>query len=653
MKARVPGGQAKTISVSYNYDKNIVLSVGMIVKNEEKYLQGCLEGIKPLLDAVPSELVIVDTGSTDSTIETARKYTDKIYHFDWINDFSAARNFGLQKCRGAWFMFLDADDHFADVTDLIEFFSNEEINKNYHNGYYITRNYSTPQYDTYLEFRAHRIARRTDSLRFEGSIHESFVNFYNPPYYFSSYAYHYGYAFDTQEKLASKVKRNLDLLEKELEKDPDDLRTLNHYIDSYYIIDDKKRSLVERSIMLADKSESPSLYTSYLNAFEMYRIDKENEKALDVLEKAIKKANPDNAILGEVYGSKSFLLHKLERYAEAEESIYKYLEYYKKNQNNELDKIALGFVLSGYLIPEAHDSMKNTLASCLLKQNRAAEIISVYNDTDFSTITPDTYQKAIDIIADVCKSASARGGLAELYEKIAVLSDENKTSYFELKMGELYCADSTLARSFESANGNFAEFMRLCEAGNVSGIENFINRFDPLPEGYSQAFFLALKNNINLTGVLEKMNYELIRSHLTVIARSKITLPLIALKYQNEEFFFSSIKNLLFGVMLFEASISGAKSLKSEKKPEIYACFSKYASLYVRNVYNPGLLNESDIGALPETHRFGYYIAAAQNELEGGNKAEYIRTLKKALISCNSMKDAVGSLLEDFAGTRL
>ena len=63
----------------------------MIVKNEEAVLERCLESLKGLFE----EIVIVDTGSTDSTKEIATKYTDKIYDFQWINDFAAARNYAF------------------------------------------------------------------------------------------------------------------------------------------------------------------------------------------------------------------------------------------------------------------------------------------------------------------------------------------------------------------------------------------------------------------------------------------------------------------------------------------------------------------------------------------------------------------------------
>ena len=104
-------------------NKNILLSGGIITKNEEKNLPNCLEGLKPLLMAIPSELIIVDTGSTDQTKEIARKYTSKVYDFKWINDFSAARNETLKHASGEWYMYLDADEWIEDCRELIAFFS--------------------------------------------------------------------------------------------------------------------------------------------------------------------------------------------------------------------------------------------------------------------------------------------------------------------------------------------------------------------------------------------------------------------------------------------------------------------------------------------------------------------------------------------------
>ena len=69
----------------------IEISLCMIVKNEEKILTRCLDSVADLVD----EIVIVDTGSTDATKKIAANYTDKIYDFTWVDDFSAARNFAF------------------------------------------------------------------------------------------------------------------------------------------------------------------------------------------------------------------------------------------------------------------------------------------------------------------------------------------------------------------------------------------------------------------------------------------------------------------------------------------------------------------------------------------------------------------------------
>ena len=81
-------------------------SLCIIAKNEEKTLLRCLESVKGIFD----EIIIVDTGSTDGTKLTARRYTDKVYDFEWVYDFSAARNYAFSKAEHEYAMWLDADD---------------------------------------------------------------------------------------------------------------------------------------------------------------------------------------------------------------------------------------------------------------------------------------------------------------------------------------------------------------------------------------------------------------------------------------------------------------------------------------------------------------------------------------------------------------
>lgn len=93
------------------YKDTMKLSVCLIVKNEEKVIERCLDCVKKFAD----EIVVVDTGSTDKTKTLAQKYTDKVFDFVWCNDFSKARNFAFEKATCDYVMWVDADDVISDA----------------------------------------------------------------------------------------------------------------------------------------------------------------------------------------------------------------------------------------------------------------------------------------------------------------------------------------------------------------------------------------------------------------------------------------------------------------------------------------------------------------------------------------------------------
>ncbi|MDR0311293.1 MAG: glycosyltransferase [Acidobacteriota bacterium] len=83
-----------------------LISLAMIVKNEEATLAHCLESVRLLAD----EMIVVDTGSTDGTIDIAKGFGAQVHHFKWRDDFAAARNESLKRCGGDWALILDADE---------------------------------------------------------------------------------------------------------------------------------------------------------------------------------------------------------------------------------------------------------------------------------------------------------------------------------------------------------------------------------------------------------------------------------------------------------------------------------------------------------------------------------------------------------------
>src|SRR5690625_3084519 len=84
----------------------VTISLCMIVKNEEEVLRRCLDTVKDVMD----EINIVDTGSTDKTIEIAKKYTDRVFTFDWTGKFQDSRNGSFKYAKQDYILYFDADD---------------------------------------------------------------------------------------------------------------------------------------------------------------------------------------------------------------------------------------------------------------------------------------------------------------------------------------------------------------------------------------------------------------------------------------------------------------------------------------------------------------------------------------------------------------
>jgi hypothetical protein len=140
------------------------LSATLIVRDESKVIEGCLESLVGRVD----EIILVDTGSRDDTLEKAARFPITLHHFAWCDDFSAARNFALEQARGDWILYIDADERFEvpdpAVLDAILADSEKVAWK--------LRFYPRLDWTPYAEYR---LFRNDPRIRFEGVIHESMV----------------------------------------------------------------------------------------------------------------------------------------------------------------------------------------------------------------------------------------------------------------------------------------------------------------------------------------------------------------------------------------------------------------------------------------------------------------------------------------------
>ncbi|MBK8944991.1 MAG: glycosyltransferase family 2 protein [Ignavibacteriae bacterium] len=243
------------------------ISLSMIVKNEEKYLQECLESVKDIVD----EIVIVDTGSTDKTLEIAKQFSSKILHFNWINNFSAARNFALSKSTCDWILYLDADERLSNnsINELKKIISSNEnlgvkcsvISLDDRKGISQSMKYA-------------RLFRNNKSIKFSGKVHEQIENSLLKNNYkivdSEIKIFHMGYNVSNDE-IKIKAKRNLELLLEEFNTNKSSY--ISYQIaNSYLILEDSTNSIKYYKKALEDlklKNEFKEVCYLQLADFEM------------------------------------------------------------------------------------------------------------------------------------------------------------------------------------------------------------------------------------------------------------------------------------------------------------------------------------------------------------------------------------------------
>jgi len=138
----------------------------MIVKNEENTIKRCLESVKDIVD----EIIIVDTGSIDNTVEIVKEYTTKIYNYNWDNNFSNARNYAASFANGEWILVLDADE-FVDRDNLLNAI-NDLKNTEYEIFAVKIINFSGINGEKTSQHRHVRIYKNNKQIEFFRSIHE-------------------------------------------------------------------------------------------------------------------------------------------------------------------------------------------------------------------------------------------------------------------------------------------------------------------------------------------------------------------------------------------------------------------------------------------------------------------------------------------------
>ncbi len=216
--------------------KKVRLSQCMIVKDEEENIRRALSWGRGRV----CEQIVVDTGSTDRTVEIAEEMGAKVYHFQWCDDFAAAKNHAIEQASGEWIAFLDADEYFSeeDADKLMELLARVEEGESAEKPPHLIRCAWVQLGGDGRPFSVSvqdRIFRNLPQIRYRGRIHEQ-IDMSGPMVCLderkSLSIMHTGYIYSVMKK-KRKWERNIEMLLMEIDENPKNLTSYGYLGDAY------------------------------------------------------------------------------------------------------------------------------------------------------------------------------------------------------------------------------------------------------------------------------------------------------------------------------------------------------------------------------------------------------------------------------------
>ena len=351
-----------------------MLSVCIIARNEEKSLPRALASVRGIAD----EMVVVDTGSTDRTVEIAKEMGAVVDHFPWCDDFSAARNFALDRARGDWIFWLDADEELlAESFDELR----SSVARPDALGFFIRRQdlKHADRLDFFTMMWQLRLFRRRDDLRFLGRCHPDFRNLAAVEAktgqlvrHSTITIRHYGYI---GEQVPAKLRRGARLMELELKDRPGQLYYLIEYGRTLLMLEDSRGEeiLREAAAKLLSHAQDPDAPMPIVSLLMEQLLQMPPEQLPpgfrpELVESLVWRWFPTNAPLLWLLARQRAMAGKFDA---AEQLLRRLVELgrdHSYDQWTSFDPLLIG------------DGAKSNLGACLLRQGKLEDALAVFKE---------------------------------------------------------------------------------------------------------------------------------------------------------------------------------------------------------------------------------------------------------------------------------
>lgn len=351
--------------------KKVVLTISLLACGRKETTKKCLDSLKPIMEQIPSELIIVDTGCNEEEHDLLLEYTDQIIPFTWCQDFSKARNVGLEAANGEWFLYIDDDEWFVEIQELLDFFKSGSY-KNFGYATYIVRNFLDLEGKHYSDSWVSRMIRIDKDTRFKSKIHEYLEPLRGKCIGLHAIVEHYGYIYKNEEEKIKHFERNRELLDEMVKEEPENMRWWVQLVQEYRSVY-KYEGMLDIGRQGLEKFKTRTKYADCIdmgtfyagNVIALIGLERYEEAREECIRAFGDKRNTElcEAAICLLAGEADFYL---ERWNESELYVLKYLRWKRKLEKRDemlfMQKMAL-------LVNESLDEMQLKKAYSLLVCN--------------------------------------------------------------------------------------------------------------------------------------------------------------------------------------------------------------------------------------------------------------------------------------------
>lgn len=618
------------------------LSICMMVKNEEKNLEDCLQSLRPLRDAVASELIIVDTGSEDNTVEIAKRFTDQVYFHPWGNDFSAMRNITLKYSTGEWTLIIDADEVLKNCQPVIDFLHSSK-RKQFATIAITIKNMVDVENDTFSSMVAFRFFKNDGYFHFEGAIHNQ-AKFKGEALAMPEvYLLHYGYIPTDEELMERKFLRTGTILKRELDKDPSNIYYWTQLSVTYAMHKDYKEAIefAEKAYSLLPEKKTPNFMFVLLQLILVYQHENQYEKVADVCREslAIKEGYLD------VYYYYAESQAVLKNYSDAIIYYEKYLDLLaKQEQQQEKDVTIIEYTVG-------------------LQQLVYSNLLRLYKEEK-------NYTKAIAYMEKLTDKQLTKGNLQNtIFLYVALEKYADLRNYYEQRVEEgdkgNFLEQLTKILKETKKDAEWKTARAFCDLTNMYGLlckliledrDGYITpktqalaekiELENLPVYCSEILYYLLKWHYPLERVIVNFKEEWLVCAINYINKYHGDLCDVLYNYLGKYKCNPDIHDYKLGKVLSRSALLLDKLVEGQYR-EIFIRYLQDGIHYLQKVYSPIVLANVLIYDMKnEEEIFLLYMYQAQLYKENDLKC-YVQWLRKSLYVFPAMKEGIKYLLEE------